>query len=373
MNRCVPVFWMLKGNRTLPARLAEAPVAELLSAFLSDASPSDCFVSNLLHVGSEVTGFVLYGIGPTDERIYSALSTHISTALSGIFLTEHLENSFKRLVAHAHKEGMSHAASGLLHNIRNMLGSLTTTAQRLRDELAHTPVETLEQTLALLDAQPNRLDFLLTDPRAGKTLQLLLHLRGPLEIYQGTLHTLIEQLQDKNRGIRELLAEQPGLEPPVARLEVCDATSVMEEALALGIALSQDAQLLVERRFSEAFAVNAHPNKLLHALVNLVRNGCEAMADLPAEKRCLTVSLRKDAGMGVFEIEDVGVGLTETGQRTLFLYGETTKPEGHGIGLHTSANDITAMGGEITARSEGLNRGATFVVRLPLADAPAGV
>ena len=140
------------------------------------------------------------------------------------------------------------------------------------------------------------------------------------------------------------------------------------EALALGLALSNDVQPAIERQYVDAFAVNAHPGKLLHVLVNLIRNGCEAMADVPEAQRCLTVTLRREADMGVFLVRDNGFGLTGTQLRSLFLYGETTKPEGHGIGLHTSANDITAMGGEITAQSEGLNLGATFIVRLPLAN-----
>ena len=55
----------------------------------------------------------------------------------------------------------------------------------------------------------------------------------------------------------------------------------------------------------------------------------------------------------------------------LFEFGFTTKKDGHGFGLHASANLAKEMGGELSARSEGLNRGACFTVRLPVAAAEA--
>ena len=55
----------------------------------------------------------------------------------------------------------------------------------------------------------------------------------------------------------------------------------------------------------------------------------------------------------------------------LFEFGFTTKKDGHGFGLHASAILAKEMGGELTARSEGVNRGACFTVRLPVAAADA--
>jgi sensor histidine kinase regulating citrate/malate metabolism len=38
---------------------------------------------------------------------------------------------------------------------------------------------------------------------------------------------------------------------------------------------------------------------------------------------------------------------------------------GHGFGLHTCAIDINTMGGEISVKSEGLEQGASFIIKLP--------
>jgi len=61
--------------------------------------------------------------------------------------------------------------------------------------------------------------------------------------------------------------------------------------------------------------------------------------------------------------------LSAESMKRLFEFGFTTKKDGHGFGLHASAILATEMGGELTARSEGLKRGACFTVRLPVAAA----
>jgi signal transduction histidine kinase len=52
----------------------------------------------------------------------------------------------------------------------------------------------------------------------------------------------------------------------------------------------------------------------------------------------------------------------------IFTLGFTTKPNGHGFGLHSGANAAKEMDGRLFALSEGVGRGATFVLELPAAE-----
>jgi signal transduction histidine kinase len=65
------------------------------------------------------------------------------------------------------------------------------------------------------------------------------------------------------------------------------------------------------------------------------------------------------------EVADNGIGIPEENLTRVFSHGFTTKPRGHGFGLHTSANAAREMGGSLTVRSHGPDRGATFTVELP--------
>ena len=50
----------------------------------------------------------------------------------------------------------------------------------------------------------------------------------------------------------------------------------------------------------------------------------------------------------------------------VFNHCFTTKKGGHGFGLHSGANAAKEMGGALNAQSDGLGRGATFTLDLPL-------
>jgi signal transduction histidine kinase len=50
----------------------------------------------------------------------------------------------------------------------------------------------------------------------------------------------------------------------------------------------------------------------------------------------------------------------------IFAHGFTTRKDGHGFGLHSAALAAKEMGGSLTAHSEGLGKGAGFILELPL-------
>jgi two-component system NtrC family sensor kinase len=57
----------------------------------------------------------------------------------------------------------------------------------------------------------------------------------------------------------------------------------------------------------------------------------------------------------------------------LWQFGHTTKADGHGFGLHDSANAAREIGATIEAHSEGLNKGSRFILRLPIDQEPTFV
>jgi C4-dicarboxylate-specific signal transduction histidine kinase len=52
--------------------------------------------------------------------------------------------------------------------------------------------------------------------------------------------------------------------------------------------------------------------------------------------------------------------------KLLFQHGFTTKKNGHGFGLHSSANAARDLGGTLVAHSDGPDQGATFTLEIPL-------
>jgi len=85
------------------------------------------------------------------------------------------------------------------------------------------------------------------------------------------------------------------------------------------------------------------------------------------------VRLEHDARWVRVIISDNGIGIAPENLERVFNHGFTTRKDGHGFGLHSSALAAKELGGALTAHSDGLDRGATFTLELPRAgvEAPA--
>jgi signal transduction histidine kinase len=65
-------------------------------------------------------------------------------------------------------------------------------------------------------------------------------------------------------------------------------------------------------------------------------------------------------------VEDDGEGIAPENLSRLFAHGFTTRKSGHGFGLHSCALAAKEMAGTITAHSDGIGKGATFTLELPI-------
>jgi C4-dicarboxylate-specific signal transduction histidine kinase len=103
-------------------------------------------------------------------------------------------------------------------------------------------------------------------------------------------------------------------------------------------------------------------------LVNLVRNGLDAMQGTPGRARVLTLgSALVDDALEVV-VRDTGCGLSDAARAHMFVPFFTTKPDGLGMGLPISQTIIEAHKGRLWAETD--PRGGTvFRFALPLSGA----
>lgn len=107
--------------------------------------------------------------------------------------------------------------------------------------------------------------------------------------------------------------------------------------------------------------VDADPDQLEQALINLIRNAAEASAD---RNGGVTLRCRHETGRVQIEIEDDGPGLA--GSENLFVPFFTTKPGGSGIGLVLARQIVEAHGGELSLRNRSDASGCIARVVLPI-------
>ena len=108
-------------------------------------------------------------------------------------------------------------------------------------------------------------------------------------------------------------------------------------------------------------------HKVLQILVNLIHNAKYALDASGRADRLLTVGVSMNGGQRVkVTVADNGIGIPSENLTRIFSLGFTTRKGGHGFGLHSGANAAKEMGGILKVQSEGLGKGATFILELPL-------
>jgi two-component system, NtrC family, sensor kinase len=106
--------------------------------------------------------------------------------------------------------------------------------------------------------------------------------------------------------------------------------------------------------------INADAEQLWQALLNLIRNSCEAM---PCGGK-LTIGTSRDGGQVLLYVSDNGKGMTREQLQHVFEPFFTTKKQGTGLGLVLVQQIVTEHGGHIECNSTS-GQGSTFTLFLP--------
>jgi signal transduction histidine kinase len=166
--------------------------------------------------------------------------------------------------------------------------------------------------------------------------------------------------------IKQIVAMQQSYAKVAGVIETINPTQLVDDAIHInGAALTRhDVQLRCE--FGSVPMVQTEKHRVLQILVNLIRNAKYALDDSKRSDKVLTIRLGKNGGDHVkIEVIDNGVGIPPENLTRIFGHGFTTRSNGHGFGLHSSAIAIKELGGSLTAHSDGVGKGATFTLLLP--------
>jgi signal transduction histidine kinase len=148
----------------------------------------------------------------------------------------------------------------------------------------------------------------------------------------------------------------------LARLPQPELASVDVAALVQGVA-DLETRLQVEVLRGPDMSIQADPDQLEQALINLVRNAVDATLEAGAGGGVSIRWLSRNGRLHVL-VEDEGPGFADTGN--LFVPFYTTKPGGSGIGLVLSRQIVEAHGGTLTLEGRGRHLGARARLVLPV-------
>ncbi len=234
-------------------------------------------------------------------------------------------------VAHRERiEALGRMASGVAHEIRNPLNSISMTVQYLRSiissgEVSEEDLNEARECLEIMDKQVKRLS------------------------------QITDQFLTLNR-------------PPSLQIEPTDLESLIDDVLSEFNAAFNGAGISIIKRYcGELKDVPLDADKIRQAIYNLIQNAIQAMPK--GGKIYITTKLERGRFLNkaVVEIRDTGMGIPDEIQPRIFDAYFTTKERegGVGLGLSLTLQIVEAHGGKIELRSK-VGMGSSFRIILPI-------
>ena len=286
---------------------------------------------------------------------------------------EALRVSQEKLIETSRFAGMAEVATGVLHNVGNVLNSVNVSACLVLEKLRNSKAPKLGKAAALLTSQNGGLaDYLTKDPNGQKLPGYFAKLGEFLVAENEDILREVDQLGHNIEHIKEVVAMQQNYAKVSGVFEHLPAERLVEDAIAMNIGAFERHGVVLERQFFPTPLVVVDRHKVLQILINLIRNAKYALDDGGGADKRMTISIAPDGDDKVrIEVADNGVGISPENLARIFGHGFTTKKDGHGFGLHSGANAAREIGGELSVKSEGLGKGATFILDLPAVPAKA--
>lgn len=180
---------------------------------------------------------------------------------------------------------------------------------------------------------------------------------------QQVLTKSTEQAQRAGRIIRRIYEFVRRAEP---KSEPCNIEHLAEEMIGLMEPDTRRLGVRVRKQIQDHLPlINGDPVLLGQAILNLMRNGIDAMREVPVDRRELVVAVWFDAGQIHLSIADNGIGIPDDAASRLFEPFFTTKPEGMGMGLNICRSVVEGHKGRLWGEGKP-GGGSIFHMLLPI-------
>ncbi len=276
------------------------------------------------------------------------------------------EKLHRQLLQTSRQAGMAEVATGVLHNVGNVLNSVNVSATLVADKLRHSKVENVARICKLLrDHEADLASFLSRDPKGRIIVPYLTTLAESLAAERKAATAELEGLQKNIEHIKDIVAMQQSYAKTSGVAEAVSIPDLVEDALRMNAGSLARHDVNVARDFQARPVITVEKHKVLQVLVNLVRNAKYACDESGRVDKLLTIRTTADDHGVSIAVIDNGVGIPQENLTRIFAHGFTTRAGGHGFGLHSGAVSAKEMGGTLTGHSAGTGKGATFILELP--------
>ncbi|WP_431191931.1 sensor histidine kinase [Pseudomonas halotolerans] len=272
------------------------------------------------------------------------------------------------LHAKSRQAGMAEIATAVLHNVGNVLNSVNVSAELVSSLMRTSKVQGLGKVAQMMNEHGHDLsDFLTTDHKGKMLPGYLLKLA---EVVATEQQGIIEELGQLTKGIdhiKTIVAAQQSYAVAVSIVETVPVPELIDDAWRMSAGSLARLGVTMVKDIADLPLLALDRHRVLLILVNLINNARQALVGVVDRSPCITFGASLVQGPALrITVADNGNGIAPEHLARIFSHGFTTRQDGHGFGLHSCALAAQEMGGSLTVHSDGVGRGATFILDVPL-------
>jgi PAS domain S-box-containing protein len=279
---------------------------------------------------------------------------------------EELERVHKQLLVASRQAGMAEVATNVLHNVGNVLNSVNVSASVVAERIRKSKCVGLTRVAELLNQHADKLASFLTGAQGKHVPAYLQELAAELVAERDAAVAELAAVRGNIEHIKEIVAMQQGYARRGGVTDTLDVRALVEDSLRMNEGAFSRHGVAIVRDFEDVPLVEVDKHRVLQVLVNVIRNAKYACAEATSGPKRVTVRTRAANGCVLIAVIDTGVGIAAENLDRIFNHGFTTRPGGHGFGLHSAALAARELGGSLQGESAGPGQGATFTLTLPL-------
>lgn len=281
-----------------------------------------------------------------------------------------LQEAHQALMRASRQAGMAEVASSVLHNVGNVLNSVNVSANMLDERMRTSKASGLARVAAMLEEQGDQLgSFIASDDRGKRLPSYLAQLSSQLLADREAALTELASLVKSVEHMKDIVRMQQSYATHGGVVESVAVADLVNDSVRLNAEAFSRHGVTLACEFEEVPTITVDKHRVLQILVNLIRNAKYACEDSGRSDKRITIRVTRCALGVAIAVVDNGVGIPTENMTRIFSHGFTTRPSGHGFGLHSAALAAQELKGSLRVASDGPGCGATFWLELPITPA----
>jgi signal transduction histidine kinase len=283
--------------------------------------------------------------------------------------TEKLREAQKELTNSAFQAGMAEVATETIHNLGNLLNSISVESSDLKNQLTELKMKRLPNLKKVLESYSDTADENLSKERFRDLVDYFKMFANYLEDNIQEVETGSDRISERVGMIRSSIQSQQEFAKNTGYSESIPAKDLLEQVVEVLKPQLVKYKVNLTLNVDDQIVLRGIRSKVAQIFMNLIKNSVDALSGQLSHEKKITITVdSEDENYVTFSIRDNGIGISFEDQTHVFEYGYTTKDKGHGFGLHSVAMMLDAMGGSIELESAGLGRGCEFRIKFSKTD-----